>query len=49
MAVVMAIAPPSIFRAFPLTSASATFLRADSTILPNVWRDTFILVAASSW
>jgi hypothetical protein len=28
--------PPSIFNALPSTNASATFLRAASTILPKV-------------
>jgi hypothetical protein len=47
--VVIMTLPPSSLSALPLASASATFRRADSTILEKVGRETFILSAASSW
>ena len=36
LATAISISPPSIFNAFPLTKASATFLCAESIILPKV-------------
>jgi len=41
--------PPSIRKAFPWVKASATFLRADSTIRPRVCRETPIRAAACAW